>query len=231
MRRSGAQRGRGHSRPTAQPGSRRRARSTVSVLVLVSLVGFSIPWVACVSRPPSEPEDICSIFRQKRSWHRGAKRSFERWGVPEAVQLAIIFQESSFRATARPPRSRFLWIFPGPRPSSAYGYGQVVNPTWQSYKRSTGRARATRDDFADVADFIGWYGDFIHRRTAIPKTNAEKLYLAYHEGPNGYRRGSHHEKGWLQKVSKKVQRRAVRYQSQYEACRESLSRRRFFGLF
>jgi len=190
------------------------------------LLGLATPWLACVTRPPEEPDDLCAIFEEKRGWYRAALRSFERWKVPEAVQLAIIHQESSFRALARPPRRRILWIFPGPRPSSAYGYGQVVDPTWKLYQRA-GRAGASRSDFGDVSDFIGWYASWIERRTGVPKSDAAQLYLAYHEGPEGYRRGNHRSKPWLVKVSQKVASRAARYQAQYEGCRESLARPRF----
>ena len=76
-----------------------------------------------------------------------------------------------------------------------------------------------------MTDFVGWYGDHIHQVTGIAKTDARNLYLAYHEGPAGYRRGSHQKKQWLLGVAAKVQQRAERYQRQYDACAESLKRR------
>ena len=185
----------------------------------------------CASAPPSDPDDLCRIFREKRGWYRAAKDSAARWGVPEAVQLAIVHQESRFIARARPPRGRILVIFPGPRPSSAYGYGQILDGTWAEYRGSAGRSGAQRDDFGDVADFIGWYGAAAHRRAGIAKNDAGALYLAYHEGIGGYSRGSHTGKEWLRKVAGKVSRRAARYQAQYDACRESLARKRFLGIF
>jgi len=208
-----------------------RVRGMATGIVLVVLVILATPWLACVGRPPSNADDICSIFDEKRSWYRAARQSSERWGVPESVQLAIIFQESSFRATARPPRSRILWVLPGPRLSSAYGYGQVVDPTWDRYVRATGNRRAARHDFSDVADFIGWYGHSIHRRTGIAKHDAGNLYLAYHEGPGGFEKGTHADKPWLKKVARSVDHRAGSYAQQYAGCRESLARGRFFGFF
>jgi hypothetical protein len=207
-------------------GSGRRSfLGALSVLLGLSL---ALPWVGCVTSPPSEPDDLCSIFGEKRSWFRSAERSYDRWGVPASVQLAIIHQESSFRATARPPRGRFLWIFPGSRPSSAYGYGQVIDETWRRYEDRAGRPGADRDDFGDVSDFIGWYGDHIHHQTGIQKHEAGRLYMAYHEGPAGFRRGSHQGKQWLQRVARKVDSRAARYQGQYDVCRERLAKRSFF---
>jgi len=209
----------------------RRIRSGVSILVLGLLIFTALPWAACTTRPPSQADDLCSIFEEKSSWYRSAKRSFERWGIPESVQLSIIHQESSFRAHARPPRRRVLWIFPGPRSSSAYGYGQVIDPTWESYQRDTGELGASRSKFADVSQFIGWYGDRIHRTTGIEKSDARQLYIAYHEGPNGYRNGSHGEKEWLHRVADRVADRAMQYRRQYDGCRERLDRRSFFWFF
>ena len=221
---SGARRRRSRVAPR-----RRRVWTALSVAVLGALLG--LPWMACMGGPPREPDDLCSIFREKRSWHRSAQRSFERWGVPESVQLAIIHQESSFRSDARPARRKILWVLPGPRPSSAYGYGQVIDETWQGYLRANGLRRASRDDFEDVADFIGWYGDRIHKRAGVSKWNATEMYAAYHEGPGGYLRGTHLSKPWLGRVAVRVGHRAKRYQAQYEGCREDLSRKRFLGIF
>ncbi|MEN8184095.1 MAG: transglycosylase SLT domain-containing protein [Myxococcota bacterium] len=190
----------------------------------IGLLGIGALLVGCAS-PPHNPDDACAIFSEKRSWYRAAKRSTERWGVPEAVQLAIIHQESSFRSDARPPRTRILWIFPGPRPSSAYGYGQVLDETWARYQRATGNGGADRDDFGDVADFIGWYGQHIHRRTGIAKDDASKLYLAYHEGPGGYLRGTHKSKRWLLSAARQVDSRAMLYRVQVGSCRKRLERR------
>ncbi|MGH0034940.1 MAG: transglycosylase SLT domain-containing protein [Myxococcota bacterium] len=207
-------------------GARRRAslgRARGLLWIGTAVLAVAVPsLLASCATPPRQPDDLCSIFFEKRSWYRAAKRARERWGVPESVQLAIIHQESSFRARARPPRSRILWIFPGPRPSSAYGYGQVIDATWDRYRRDTGRAGADRDDFADVADFIGWYAVKIERRAGVPRNDAYRLYLAYHEGPRGYVLGNHRSKAWLDRVARKVRRRANRYHQQYMGCRERL---------
>ena len=71
----------------------------------------------------------------------------------------------------------------------------------------------------------------IQRATGVAKTDAYRLYLAYHEGPTGYRRGSWKRKSWLVQVARKVDARARRYQAQYTGCRERLGkpRRGWFG--
>lgn len=176
----------------------------------------------CAEPPPSRPADICAIFREKPKWYQSTRASAERWGVPIPVQMAILHRESSFRARARPPRRWFLWVIPGPRPSSAYGYAQAVDSTWKDFQESTGRSTARRDRFDDVAHFVGWYGAVLHRLTGIPKDDAYGLYLAYHEGPGGYARGSHRSKAWLLDVAQRVADRSVRYQRQLAACEDDL---------
>ena len=196
----------------------RRARCGSGVLICaLALAGA----VACAS-PPSNLDDACEIYREEGGWYDDSVDATERWGVPESVQLAIIHQESRFRARARPPRKRWLGFIPGPRLSSAYGYGQVIDETWDAYKRSRGRRWASRSDFGDVVDFIGWYAARIRKRTGIAPDDTYRLYLAYHEGPGGYARGTHREKPVLDRVAKKVYLRAKRYGAQIEGCREEL---------
>lgn len=186
------------------------------------LAAFAAAVVWWIERPPGDPHDLCAIFAEKRGWYQSARASNARWGVPEAVQLAVIFHESSFRARARPPRRRFLWILPGRRPSTAYGYAQALDGTWAQFVEDTGRPDAARTRFDDVAHFVGWYGTEIERLTGIARDDPYRLYLAYHEGPGGYLRASYKAKPWLLEVAKKVESRARAYQRQYDGCRDRL---------
>lgn len=179
---------------------------------------------SCVTLPPRNVEDLCALFSERPVWFEATRSSFRRWGVPEPVQLAVVHQESRFFARARPPRNRILGLLPAGWRSSAYGYGQVKDGTWSDYRERADRPEASRDDFADVADFIGWYGSVIHRAAGVAKTDAYRLYLAYHEGPSGFREGSHLEKPWLLEVARKVEARAERYRLQYRTCRAELTR-------
>ena len=133
-------------------------------------------------------------------------KSAKKWGVPVHVQLAIIYQESRFVHDAKPPRKKLLWVIPWKRQSSAYGYGQILDSTWDSYRKDTGHRWADRDDFSDVVDFIGWYGNQSHKLAGIAKDDTYNQYLAYHEGQGGFRRKTYLKKGWLMKVARKVQR-------------------------
>jgi len=174
---------------------------------------------ACSELPPRRLDDLCAIFAQKPDWQQAAIRSYQRWGVPVPVMMAVLHQESRFRPSARPGWRRLLGLLPLPvRQSSAYGYGQVKDGTWADYRQQTGNAHARRDEFADVVDFVGWYGDVIHRLASIPKEDAYHLYLAYHEGPRGFSLGNHQEKDWLLHVTRKVEGQAQRYRSQLAHC-------------
>jgi hypothetical protein len=184
------------------------------------LVGITVS--GCFAAQPSNLENICDIFHEKRSWYKSAKRSFEKWGVPIHVQMAIIYQESRFEADAKPPRTKLLGIIPTFRPSSAYGYAQIKDETWEWYRVKSGNRGADRDDFDDVVDFIGWYGRQSQRRLGISKWNAEQQYLAYHEGHTGYANKTYASKPWLKKVAHKVGINASRYSKQLASCQEEL---------
>ena len=181
----------------------------------------------CTTSPPSNPDNLCDIFREKDGWYHDAADARDNWGSPIPVMMAIMHQESRYVAKAKPPRKKILGFIPGPRPSDAYGYSQAKKSTWKEYKRSAGNYGADRDDFADAVDFIGWYNHQSKRRSGIGKSDTYRLYLAYHEGHGGYNRGSYKSKKWLRDVAGKVQRRAGSYQSQLSGCEKELKKKGF----
>lgn len=185
---------------------------------------------ACGHYQPDQVTDACLILEDNRSWWRDLRRSERRWGIPPSIQLAILKRESSFNAHARPARTRLLGIIPGPRPSSAYGYAQALDGTWDWYRDETGNRGADRDDFGDAVDFIGWYGQMSGRLSNIRHDDARALYLAYHEGHTGYNRGTYRSKGWLMRAADEVARDAARYQGQLDGCERRLNRGRFWLL-
>ena len=194
----------------------------ISLSALLALSG-------CGHSPPSQTANACLILEDNRSWWRALRRTEDRWGVPASVQLAILKRESSFNAHARPARQRLLGIIPGRRPSSAYGYAQALDGTWDWYREDTGRRGADRDDFSDAVDFVGWYAAKSRQLSGIPSHNARDLYLSYHEGHGGYNRGTYRSKSWLMRAAEQVQTDANRYDAQLDRCSRSLSRR--FWLF
>jgi len=206
-------------RPLPHPLAIGLRLATVPVLVMTVLLA------GCTASVPRNIDNCCSIFKERRSWYRDSRKAEKRWGVPVHVQLAIIHQESRFVAKARPPRTKFLWIFPGPRPSNSYGYTQALTETWENYMRDTGNRGADRDEFGDSVDFVGWYAARSARVNRLSKWDAYNLYLAYHEGDGGYRRGTYRNKTWLIRVAGKVRDRAGRYSAQLAGCKEDLEPR------
>jgi len=173
----------------------------------------------CASKaPPSDIGDSCVIFYEKDNWYDAAKTAERRWGTPIPVQLAIIHQESKFDARAKPRRMRILGFIPGPRPSTAYGYAQALTTTWESYVDETGNWSASRTDFGDATDFVGWYTARTARFNRLSRADAYNLYLAYHEGDTGYRRGTYKRKPWLLATARRVATLADRYRMQLARC-------------
>lgn len=178
---------------------------------------------ACATLPPQQPDDLCEIFREKPDWYEDAEDATQRWGTPAFVSMAMMYQESSFREDARPPMQYFLWIIPIGRASSAYGYAQVKDETWEQYQDETGSSWADRDDFADAIDFMGWYTSKSQQLNGVSKWDAYNQYLNYHEGWGGFRRGTYLQKSWLPPVARKVDARARRYALQLHSCQDELS--------
>lgn len=190
---------------------------------IMVLLGVIAPLAGCAT-PPKNINNICQLFEDKRSWYKSAIATEKKWKIPVYVTMAFIHQESKFRAKAAPPRRKILWIIPGPRPSSAYGYAQALDGTWDSYRKATGNRGGDRDDFDDAADFIGWYNNISYRKNKIKRDDAYHLYLAYHEGHGGFAKRTYKNKPWLIKVSRKVQKRSLYYQKQYWSCKKELEK-------
>ncbi len=178
--------------------------------------------VGCATSPPSNVENACYIFQEKPDWFDASLDVEKRYGLPIQVQLAIMRQESSFKHDAAPPRDTLLGIPMWWRISSAYGYAQVKDSTWDWYKDKTGRWFASRENYADAVDFMGWYTSISQRTLGISKWDAYNQYLAYHEGHGGWKKKSYNKKQWLIGVAKKVERNAQMYGAQLKNCKSSL---------
>lgn len=172
---------------------------------------------ASVPKKPDGIENACQIMNTANSWKDAFQNSYTTYGVPPHVVMAVIYQESRFVHDARPPK-KVVFGIPTTRPSTAYGFAQALDGTWDWYRDKTGNSGADRDHFPDAVDFIGWYILENHKRTGISKWDAKNQYLAYHEGTGGYLRKTHHKKPWLLKVSQKVENRAARYRKQLSQC-------------
>lgn len=168
--------------------------------------------------PPRNLDNACSIVDERPKYLRAFKRAERRYGVRPEVLMAMIHQESKFIGNARTPHQYALGIIPMGRQSSAYGYSQALDGTWDDYKRDSGNRRAKRDNIRDATDFMGWYMRRSTDRLGIPINDVRNQYLAYHEGPTGFQRGSFRGKGWLLEVADRVETRAVTYGLQLRQC-------------
>lgn len=172
------------------------------------------------NKPPRNMDNACSIINQRPEYAKAFKAAERRWGVPAHVQMATIYQESKFMSDARTPYRFALGVIPMGRQSSAYGYSQALDGTWDEYRAETGRRLAQRDKMKDATDFMGWYMNKSLQKNGIPLDDARNQYLAYHEGHAGYARGSYRSKSWLVRVSGEVDRRADVYAGQLANCRK-----------
>ena len=86
------------------------------------------------------------------------------------------------------------------------------------YVDETGNWSASRTDFGDATDFVGWYTARTARLNRLSRADAYSLYLAYHEGDTGYRRGSYKRKPWLLATARRVATLADRYRMQLARC-------------
>lgn len=178
---------------------------------------------ATTSGPPKNIENACAIFESRPRWADAVAASERRWGAPAEVQLAIIWWESKFVDDARPPKNYVLGVVPWGRRSSAYGYSQALDGTWDWYRKDTGNHRADRDDFDAAADFVGWYISRTKQSNGVDMGDAFAQYLNYHEGHTGFRRGDWRQKGWLLEAAQQVAGMADRYRRQLAQCRGTYS--------
>lgn len=178
--------------------------------------------VSCGSRSsgpaPDNLDDACVILAQKPQYLRAFRATERRWGVPMHVQMATIYQESRFDGEARTPFRWTLGIIPMGRQSSAYGYSQALDGTWDEYREQNRRFAARRNDIHDATDFMGWYMAETNQKLGISMADARNQYLAYHEGRTGYARGSYNGKPWLLRVAGTVEDRAALYETQLRNC-------------
>lgn len=190
----------------------KRAIGTLVVLLIL---------VSCGGRPSAPPRNLdnaCSIVSQKPAWLTDMKATERKWGIPVHVQMATIHQESKFVADARTPRRFALGVIPMGRQSSAFGFSQALDGTWDEYQAEQRRYRARRDRFEDAVDFMGWYMHKSYTELGISKSDTRNQYLAYHDGRTGYRRGSYRSKPWLIRVAGEVASRGDIYRKQLIGC-------------
>ena len=168
---------------------------------------------------PRNLDNACAIVDERPQYFRAMQDTERKWGVPVPVLMAIIHQESKFVGNARTPQRFALGIIPMGRQSSAYGYSQALDGTWDEYRDEQNRRGARRDRIDDATDFMGWYMTASRKNLGLSLGDAQSQYLAYHEGRTGYARGSYNDKAWLIEVAARVAARASSYSDQLAGCR------------
>ena len=186
--------------------------------IAASLLALGVLSGCASDSQPSNTENACAIFDDRPHWERAVVRAARKWNAPPEVTMAIIWKESSFEQHAQPPQQYALGFIPVGRASSAYGFSQAIDGTWDWYRRETGNSGADRDDFEDSVDFVGWYMNKTRVMNGVALNDAYNQYIAYHEGHTGYRRGDWRNKAWLRKVASDVHRKAGEFQRHIAAC-------------
>ncbi len=195
------------------------------IVIFFSLLAIS----SCANNIPSNQDDICDILDENPEWQNSLLEAKQKWNADPSTVMAIIRQESSFDSNAAPDREKILGFIPWKRPTTAKGYSQAIEGTWEDYQKETGQKRATRSNFDNSVDFIGWY---LSKAPSVKVRSYEvdKLYLAYHEGYGGYKKKSYKDKKWLIDVARKVKYNAVRYERQLKSC-PLKEKRSFWDIF
>ena len=174
---------------------------------------------------PKNTNDSCAIFSERYLWYKHSKKVEKKWGTPIYIQLAFIKMESDFDWLAKPERQKIFKVIPYKRPSSSFGYSQAVKGTWKQYKNETNNPLATRTRYKDSVDFIGWYTSKTEKILKIPKHNAFKQYIAYHEGWGNYKNYKKNKK--IVQLAKKVKIQSDKYKRQLENCKSKLNRKKY----
>ncbi len=187
-------------------------------LVTIILAGILMSCGDPNGPAPKNQDDACAILKQRPGWYSAMRKTERRWGVPVSVQMAIIWKESSFRQHARPRKEAKGSSRRGELRSSAYGYPQALDGTWDWYREQTGNRSAKRSNYDDASDFVGWYANESLKRSGVSKTDAYNLYLTYHQGHGGYNRGSYKNQDWLLQVARQVRNRESIYRAQLPYC-------------
>ena len=193
------------------------------LIILSSLIILLI--LSSCSSVPLNTKNSCNIFSERYLWYKHAKKTEEKWGAPIHIQLAFIKKESDFDWLAQPKRLKLFKVIPYKRPSSSFGYSQAVKGTWDQYKKETNNRLATRARFKDSVDFIGWYMNKTEKLLKIPKTDAYRQYIAYHEGWGNYKNYKKNKKVII--FAKEVKDQANKYRKQLVKCQKRLNKKKY----
>ena len=83
----------------------------------------------------------------------------------------------------------------------------------------------------DALDFVGWYNNKSNKMLGISKWDAKRLYLAYHEGQGGYKRGTYRNKPELNRIANRVDSTARQYGAQLRRCEDQFKCRGWYQVW
>lgn len=193
-----------------------KIKKIISISAIILLSSGCSTTSLLENKKTSHPYNSCKMLIENDDWLEYSIDSYKKWKIPISVQLAIIKHESSFRHDARPIKEK--GFFYNTYHSSALGYSQALDGTWEDYKKATGNTKASRKSFKDSVDFVGWYLNSVSKQTGIKRNDTYNLYLAYHEGIGGYKQKTYKRKGWLINVAKNVSKTSSKYSNQLKQC-------------
>lgn len=194
----------------------KKAKKISLYLIIVFFLIFIVFYILIKK---NQNTNICYILKKNPKWINYSIKSQHRWNTPAFLQLAFIYQESRFNAEAKPPLKRIAGIpIPFKYKSTAYGYSQALNETWDNYKKFVNNKNAKRNNFENSTDFIAWYLYRARKYLKLNNNQVEDLYLAYHEGINGYRNKTFEKRKNIKLAAKKVESLALKYKHEIKTC-------------
>jgi hypothetical protein len=186
---------------------------------------FVLFFLVSCSSIPKNANNACSIFSERYLWYKNIKKASEIYNAPVHIILAFIYKESGFNRWAKPPRTKLFKIIPYKRPSSSLGFSQAVKGTWDLFKKETENPLALRTRFKDSVNFIGWYINKTNKILKIPKNDAYRQYIAYHEGWGNYKNYKKNKKVII--LAKRVKEQSNNYKGQLIQCQKKLEKKRY----
>lgn len=157
--------------------------AALKAALLVTPIGA--PVLLAPAAATAQNRDPCALLAAREGWRTILSDVETRWGVSPGAVLAVIDQESRFRADARGAGAS------GANPTRNFGYAQANIRTWNAFLRGAGwQGSSSRTDFEASAHFVGWHFAVLGRRNGLAVTDVAGNYLVYKLGEGGYRRGA-----------------------------------------
>jgi len=105
-----------------------RRRASLAVLVLAMVLSGAVDTASAAS----SLDNACKLLSERVGWFTIADDASKKWKVPVPVLLAVMYHESRFKADA------------SPKTTTAFGYAQALDGTWEQYKTATSASSARR---------------------------------------------------------------------------------------